>query len=78
MIKRILFGAGAAAAGTLLLGPAGALAGWKLGGVAATGNVLHLVPGGGFIVDGAEIVSEFAGDVGGIDQTGPRTKGGWG
>lgn len=77
MIKRIIFGAGAAAAGTVLLGPAGTLAGWKLGGVAATGNLLHLVPGGGFVVDGVEIVSELGGggDIGGIDQTGRRPKG---
>lgn len=75
MIKRILFGAGAAVAGTVLLGPAGGLAGWKLGGVAATGNPLHLVPGGGFIVDGVEIASEFAGDVGDIPQDTRRPRG---
>ena len=78
MIKRILFGAGAAVAGTIILGPAGALAGWKLGGVAATGNPLHLIPGGGFLADGVEIISEMTGDIGGLDQTGPRTKSEWG
>jgi len=78
MMTRILIGGGAAVLGTIFLGPAGGLAGWKLGGLAATGNPLHILPGGGFIADGAEIISEMAGDVGGIDQTGPRTKGGWG
>ena len=77
MIKRILFGAGAAVAGTIILGPAGALAGWKLGGVAATGNPLHFIPVGGFLVDGLEIVSELGGggELGGIDQTGRRPQG---
>lgn len=60
-LKRAAVGAGLAALGTLIAGPAGAYAGWKLGGVAATGNLLHLVPGGGFWADGMDIAADVVG-----------------
>lgn len=79
MIARLLLGGGGVIIGTLIFGPAGGSAGWKLGGFAATGNPLHLIPGGSTVADGTELIAELGGgsDIGGIDQTGPRTKGGW-
>ncbi len=59
MLLRVTLGLGAAAIGSILAGPGGAYAGWKIAGFAATGNPLHLIPGGSKIADGAELLDGF-------------------
>ncbi len=59
-LARVLIGAGAAAVGFAVAGPFGAYGGWKLGGFAATGNPLHLIPGGGLLGDASAVVADFA------------------
>lgn len=75
MSERLFIRAGATLCGFAALGPVGALAAWKFSGFATTGNLLHVVPGAGLVADGMEIVSEMAGDVGGLDQSGTRRRG---
>jgi hypothetical protein len=60
LIRRILIGGGCAALGGAIAGPAGAYAGWKGGGFIATGNPLHLIPGGGLVGDGVDALSGVA------------------
>jgi hypothetical protein len=59
MILRIALGLSGAAIGSVF-GPAGTVAGWKLGGMAATGNPLHLLPGGSLLADGADAFASAA------------------
>lgn len=64
-----------AALGALFLGPAGAYGGWKAGGFLASGNPVHLLPGGE-VADALSIAADVfdladlaSHDLGGLDQT---------
>ncbi len=68
--KRWLWGGGAALVAFAVGGPALAMVAWKGVGFAVTGNPLHLIPGGGFLGDGADAIGVFADASGTVADTG--------
>lgn len=82
-MERIVIRAAAAVLGATLAGPAGALAAWKLGGFATSGNPLHLIPGAGVLADAQDAADAFAVTDASLDPGeskgggGKHTWGGW-